>query len=370
MNEESFGTGALDQPRQVIDLAYAPSGDGLQQSSERTHLRNDEQGAASTHPDGFHLESLQQRFAQTLRLGISAKPPAYIDSEDDDVLVDTCKHGRMVPPPLPHRAKVNLMFRFEKNTAYSCLREDEVHQIAFNASPESLVAVLQAACTRVCQDQYADLLGELLRIGLDLDMNAFISFGDGRDDFINKDQLGRFRWRCIADLFPISIDSSRDFEIPIKIKVSVVNKLEPLPSPASIDIWKQHRLGWCEGIGNRNFGEDAAYGTADNPKMRGKVAFGNRLRDLVAKKPKGYDWRADSPISMARLFDSESERQWWIDIWVMPQSKGLGTYRRLAKKGGAGKNLAAFLDPAMVEEGDRKLWVEAHLLGPKKEDGF
>ncbi|KXT07245.1 hypothetical protein AC578_2425 [Pseudocercospora eumusae] len=526
MNGESSGTGdasdaslvssnenprratswPFHQPRQVIDLASASNGDSLEQNSKGVRLGHDEQEGTSTRADAF-----ERQFTQALRRKISTKAPESIDSKDDHALVDTSEDENMGPPPLLHRAKVKLMFRFEKNSAISYLKEDEMHQLAFNASPESLVAIVQEACTRVCRKQYADLLRYLLSVGWDLDMNAYMAFGDGRDEFINKDQLGRFRWRCIADLFPTSIDPSKDFEIPIKIKVSVIAEVEPLPLPASIDIWKQHRLGWYEGIGKQSFGEDGAFRNmntalilefpngnasthhnvltpercfsthpfimigdpcqgevtdvqvtslsfagrpapyqADDMTVRNRVTqylagsqhdtspdrmlpilppltyqplleqptaqrseerlhlavrLVNRLeaddlrrvklpanvlidargatnalqlktlvigglQDVVAKKPKGYDWGPDSLVSIARLFDPRAERHWWIDIWVMPQSKSLGAYRRLAKKGGAGKNLAAFLDPTMVEEGDRKLWVEAHLLGPKKEDAF
>ncbi|KAF7197979.1 hypothetical protein HII31_00693 [Pseudocercospora fuligena] len=336
------------QPRQV-DLAAASNVDSLQQSSEGVRLGHGEPENTSTRDDDFDREGFQRRFTQALRRRISIKTAANLETENDVALLDTPKQGKMGPPSLPHRAKVRLMFRFEKTSAYSDHKADELHHIAFNASPEVLVAILKEACNRVCREKYADLLRYLLSIGSDLDMNAYIAFGDGRDEFIHKDQLGRFRWRCIADLFPTSIDPSKDFEIPIKIKVSVINKEVPLPPPASIDIWKQHR-------------------SADALLLRSLITEG--LRDLVAKKPKGYDWRPDSLVSIARLFDSEAERHWWIDIWVMPQSKRLGAYRRLAKKGGAGKNLAAFLDPATTEEGNRKLWVEAHLLEPKKEDGF
>jgi hypothetical protein len=88
------------------------------------------------------------------------------------------------------------------------------------------------------------------------------------------------------------------------------------------------------------------------------------LRDILRESLRGLkvDAPPDTPWSgLDGLFsDANTEKHWWIDLWVLPQTKQKDSMCRFTDKNA--KTLKGFLDPKMVQQNDWNIYVEAHLV--------
>lgn len=206
------------------------------------NVANHDHPVESTHVANIGQSPIGCNAEPAAHIPAATQPPCSIKIDPRPQLAPT--QDKAVDSPLQSLATVSILFKFQKGSDREHLRTEDERSISLYASPKDLVATVRDSCNRTCRGKYTNLLRALLQKGLDLNMDAYIAFGDGRDDFMNMDLGGRFRWSRVSDLFARDVSKSEHFVIPVKVKVTIIEKETPLPNHDGFDRWKEHRLAY------------------------------------------------------------------------------------------------------------------------------
>lgn len=94
--------------------------------------------------------------------------------------------------------------------------------IGMDATPKQLTNLVRKECVNAYNTFYKDTADALRRHHNDLYMHAWLKFGKGTDEYLNKDTFGRCRWDKVSDMFIDSSTSQSWREIPVEVSVMII----------------------------------------------------------------------------------------------------------------------------------------------------